>query len=80
MDAETKGDKILDVRGSPCPGPLLAAKKAMGSVPVGGVLEIWSDDVGTKQDIPLWARKVGHQYVGAIVSDGYERILVKRGR
>ena len=70
--------KIVDARGSACPGPLLEAKKAIGSVPVGGLLEIWSNDAGTKKDIPLWAKKVGHEYVGLLDGEGYERIFVVR--
>ena len=70
--------KVIDARGSACPGPLLEAKKAIGAVPVGGVLEIWSNDLGTKKDIPLWAKKVGHEYIGVVAGDGYERIFVTR--
>jgi tRNA 2-thiouridine synthesizing protein A len=70
--------KVIDARGSACPGPLLEAKKAIGAVPVGGVLEIWSNDLGTKKDIPLWAKKVGHEYIGVVAGEGYERIFVTR--
>jgi len=71
-------DSMVDARGSACPGPLLEAKKGMGKVPVGGVLEIKSNDPGTKADIPTWAEKVGHEYVGVLSGDGFDRIFVKR--
>jgi TusA-related sulfurtransferase len=70
----------VDARGSACPGPLLEAKKAIGSVKVGDVLEVLSNDPGTKDDIPKWAGKVGHQYIGHLQADGYERIFVRRGK
>lgn len=70
--------KVVDARGSACPVPLLEARKAIGGVPVGGVLEIWSNDAGTKNDIPLWARKVGHEYIGLLPAEGYDRIFVVR--
>ena len=38
----------------------------MGTVPVGGVIEIWSSDPVTKSDIAAWADKVGHQPLGVI--------------
>jgi tRNA 2-thiouridine synthesizing protein A len=76
--ASIKAAKVVDARGSACPGPLLDSKKAIGTVPVGGVLEIWSNDAGTKKDIPLWAKKVGHEYIGFLVGEGYERIFVIR--
>jgi TusA-related sulfurtransferase len=36
--------KVVDARAMACPGPLLEAKKSMGNVKVGEVLEIWSGD------------------------------------
>ncbi len=68
----------VDARGSACPGPLLEAKKAIGSVKVGEVLEVLSSDPGTKDDIPAWAGKVGHEYLGHMEGDGYERLFVRR--
>jgi TusA-related sulfurtransferase len=71
-------DKVVDARGAACPGPLLEAKKGIGSVPVGAVLEIWSSDPVTKGDIGAWSAKVGHEFLGALVADGYERVFVRR--
>jgi TusA-related sulfurtransferase len=68
----------VDARGSACPGPLLEAKKAIATVMVGQVLEVLSNDPGTKDDIPVWATKVGHEYLGHAEADGYERIFVRR--
>ena len=73
-----KAAKVVDARGSACPGPLLEAKKAIGTVAVGQVLEIWSNDPGTKKDIPLWAKKVGHEPLGVVAGEGYDRIFVVR--
>jgi tRNA 2-thiouridine synthesizing protein A len=70
--------KVVDARSSACPGPLLEAKKAIGAVKVDEVLEIWSGDPRTKQDIPKWATKVGHEFLGVVEAEGYDRILVKR--
>jgi TusA-related sulfurtransferase len=70
--------KTVDARGSACPGPLLEAKKGIGAIKVGDVLEIWSGDPHTKEDIPRWAQKVGHEFLGAVAADGYDRIFVKR--
>jgi tRNA 2-thiouridine synthesizing protein A len=69
---------VVDARGSACPGPLMEAKKAIGKVKVGEVLEVLSNDPGTKDDIPLWAKKVGHEFIGALAADGYDRIFVIR--
>jgi TusA-related sulfurtransferase len=73
-----KAAAVVDCRGSACPGPLMEAKKAIGKVKVGEVLEVLSNDAGTKDDIPLWAQKVGHEFMGYLPADGYDRIFVTR--
>ena len=70
--------KVVDARGSACPGPLLEAKKGIGTIKVGEMLEIWSGDPNTKADIPKWAQKVGQEYLGVIAAAGYDRIFLKR--
>ncbi len=73
--------KVVDARGSACPGPLLEAKKGIGAVSVGDILEIRSSDEGTRNDIPIWAKKVGHEFLGALeAEEGYDRLFVKRGK
>jgi len=71
-------DSTVDARGSACPGPLLEAKKGIGKVLVGKVLEIFSNDSGTRNDIPAWAKKVGHEYLGFLEADGYDKHFVRR--
>jgi TusA-related sulfurtransferase len=39
---------------------------------------VLSSDPGTKGDIPLWAQKVGHEALGSLPADGYDRIFVLR--
>ncbi|MGE0085254.1 MAG: sulfurtransferase TusA family protein [Desulfococcaceae bacterium] len=73
-----KAANTVDARGSACPGPLLEAKKGIGKVKVGEVLEIFSNDPGTKTDIPAWAKKVGHEYLGVTGADGYDKLYVRR--
>jgi TusA-related sulfurtransferase len=71
-------DKVVDARGSACPGPLLEAKKAMNSIQIGQTIEIWSSDPGTKSDVGAWSAKVGHTYLGTVAGEGYERTFVVR--
>jgi TusA-related sulfurtransferase len=80
LPAAPQSANTVDARGSACPGPLLEAKKAIATVKMGDVLEILSNDPGTKDDIPKWAGKVGHKYVGHMIADGYDRIFVRRGK
>ena len=50
-------DKIVDARGTACPGPLLEAKKAIGAVRVCQIVEVLSGDQATRNDLPVWANK-----------------------
>ncbi len=68
----------IDSRGSACPGPLLEAKKGIGKVKVGEVLEIYSNDQGTRVDLKAWATKVGHEYMGYKEADGYDKHYITR--
>jgi len=74
-----QADKLVDARGTACPGPLLAAKKAIAEIKSGEVMEILSADEGTKQDIPKWATKKGHEYMGTVEESGYFKIYLRKG-
>ncbi len=70
--------KVIDARGAACPGPLLEAKKGMATVAIGETIEIWSTDPATKTDIGAWSDKVGHEFLGSLTADGYDRVFVIR--
>lgn len=72
--------KVVDARGSACPGPLLEAKKGMGAVAIGEIIEIWSSDPATRTDIGAWAGKVGHEFLGVVETGGYDRVFVRRAK
>jgi len=76
--SQIKADKTVDARAMACPGPLLEAKKGIAGVAVGKVLEILSGDKGSREDIPAWCGKVGHEYLGVLERDGYDSLFVLR--
>jgi len=73
-----KVDKVVDTRQMPCPGPLLETKKAMNVVPMDGILEVISSDIAATLDIPAWAIKAGHQYLGMITDSESWKLYVRR--
>ncbi len=75
-----KVDKVVDARGVACPGPLLEAKRAVTGVPLRGVMEVVSSDEGTTEDVPLWAKKVGHEYLGTVADAGVWHVYLRRGK
>jgi tRNA 2-thiouridine synthesizing protein A len=75
---QVTADKVVDARGTACPGPLLEAKKSIAGVKVGEVLEVKSNDKGSRKDIAAWAAKMGHEFLGFVDADGHDRLFVRR--
>jgi len=71
-------DHTVDARGTACPGPLLAAKKAISGLQTDAIMEVLTADEGSKRDIPKWAKKKGHEYLGDLEEDGFFRIFLKK--
>jgi tRNA 2-thiouridine synthesizing protein A len=71
-------NKSVDARGTSCPGPLLAAKKAIGQIEKGEVMEVLSADEGTRRDIPKWCSKKGFEYLGTLEESGYFKIFLRK--
>ena len=76
--SEIQSQKVVDARGTSCPGPILAAKKGIVDVKVGEIMEVLATDSGTKKDLPAWANKIGHEYLGLLEEPGYMKLYVKR--
>jgi len=71
---------IVDARGVACPGPILAAKKQIGGVPTGNVMEVLATDSGTLKDIPAWCNKMGHDYLGAFEEAGAIHLFLRKSK
>lgn len=72
--------KVVDARGTSCPGPILAAKKGIITVKVGELMEVQATDSGTLKDLPAWARKMGHEFLGVIEEPGFWKLFVRRSK
>jgi len=70
--------KLVDARGSFCPGPLMELIAAMKMVQVGDELEVLSTDKGSANDIPEWIHKVKHEHVETREDRGVWHIVVKK--
>ncbi len=73
-----QADKVVDARGTGCPGPILAAKKGIVDVKPGQIMAVLATDGGTKKDLPAWAKKTGHEYLGVMEELGYFKLFVRR--
>ena len=56
--------RVIDARGSFCPGPLMELIRAIRESEPGAVIAVDSSDNGSKTDIPKWVEKAGVQRVG----------------
>ena len=72
--------RVVDARGSYCPGPLMELIRAIREGQVGDVIAVYSSDAGSKMDIPKWVEKAGHRLVALEARDGYDEIVVEKQR
>ncbi len=70
--------KVIDARGSFCPGPLMELIAAIKSAQVGDELEVLSTDQGSAKDIPEWLNKVGHEHLGTTETGGVWHVNVRK--
>ena len=80
MVAIEQTTKVIDARGSYCPGPLMELIRGIRESEVGTILAVYSSDSGSRTDIPKWVAKAGHRLVGIEARDGYDEILVEKLR
>ncbi len=62
--------EVLDCKGMMCPMPIVQLAKKMRAMKVGDELELLSDDVGSREDVPSWCQRTGNQLVEAKESGG----------
>ncbi len=77
MADDIKPDETLDCRGLSCPMPILKTKKAISKMKSGQILEIFSTDPGTKNDMPAFAQRTGHEFLGEEDDEGFTRFFLK---
>ena len=70
--------KLIDARGSFCPGPLMELIAAIKMVEIGDEIEVLSTDKGSAGEIPQWIKKVGHEFIGAREEAGIWYVNVRR--
>ena len=78
MSEEIKVDKVMDLKGLPCPMPVVKVSKGIKEVDVGQVIEAISTDPGSLADFPAWARTSGNEILDTIQDDGVIKFYIKR--
>ncbi|HBI03743.1 MAG TPA: hypothetical protein DDY49_06910 [Paenibacillaceae bacterium] len=69
---------LVDARGAFCPGPLLELMKAAKVAESGTILQLLTNEQGSRKDVPAWAKKMGHLFLGEEPDEGTAyRLLVQ---
>jgi tRNA 2-thiouridine synthesizing protein A len=71
-------DETLDCKGLMCPMPIVKLAKKMKEIPVGTVLELIADDIGSKEDIPAWCKRTNNQLLEMKEDKGVFYYYIKR--
>ncbi len=79
VDPSVSPNSVLDAKGLSCPMPLLRTKKEIGKLGSGEVLQIDGTDPGSRNDIPGWCDRAGHEYLGEKEESGYISFFIKKG-
>jgi tRNA 2-thiouridine synthesizing protein A len=75
---EEEATRLVDARGSYCPGPLMELIRVIRESSVGDVIAVRSSDRGSRVDIPKWVEKARHRLIGVEQADGYDVIVVEK--
>ena len=78
MSDEIKVDKVMDLKGLPCPMPVVKISKGIKEVEVGQVVEAITTDPGALADFPAWARTSGNEILKTEQNNGQITFFVKR--
>ena len=66
----------LDCTGMRCPRPIIEIARRIGTVGIGGIVELVADDPATAPDLAAWCRMRGH----TLLDVSPPRFLVVRDR
>jgi tRNA 2-thiouridine synthesizing protein A len=70
----------VDARGLVCPMPTIRLGQAIRKVGVGQLVEIWTDDPGSKENMAAWCKNTRHELVGKSTEENIFKYVVRRSR
>lgn len=71
-------DLIVDSRDSACPGPLMDLIGKIKNAESGNVIELKTTDKGSKDDVPDWLDKAGHELLDVVDRGGYWSLYARK--
>jgi len=71
-------DKVMDLKGMPCPMPVVKMSKGIKDVEIGQVVAALTTDPGALADFPAWARTSGNEIVKTDQEGDVIKFYIKR--
>lgn len=69
----------LDMRGVACPGPILQARRLLGGMSSGEVLQLVTDCTAAIDEVPLWSRETAVEFLLALeVASGVQEFYLRK--
>ena len=78
MSEDIKVDKVMDLKGMPCPMPIVKVSKGIKDVEVGQVIEAITTDPGALADFPAWAKTSGNEILKTDQQEGLIKVYIER--
>jgi TusA-related sulfurtransferase len=78
MSDDIQVAKVMDLKGMPCPMPVVKVSKGIKEVEVGQVIEAHSTDPGSMTDFPAWARTSGNEILKTEQDGDVIKFFIKR--
>jgi tRNA 2-thiouridine synthesizing protein A len=78
MSEEIQAEKVMDLKGLPCPMPVVKVSKGIKEVEIGQVIEAQTSDPGSLADFPAWAKSSGNEILKTIKENGIIKFYIKR--
>ncbi|TMV76892.1 sulfurtransferase TusA family protein [Thioclava sp. BHET1] len=76
--------EVLDASGLLCPLPVLRARKRLGQLAPGDLLQVIATDPAAAIDLPHFCQQAGHDYLGRLAAEtiamGKPVYLIRCGR
>ena len=76
----TEAVSRVDARGLVCPMPTIRLGQAIRKVEIGQLVEMWSDDPGSGENMAAWCKNTGHELVDRSAEDATFKYVVRRSR
>ncbi len=78
MAEKLKADRVLDVKGTLCPMPIIEVKRATDEAASGQIIKVLATDPGSQRDMEAWTRCTGNGLLQATEENGVFVFFVQK--